>query len=157
MKCRLSVMITSDSTYINRLESSTLPAVYARARVCVCVCVKRLLNSFSLSLLCRDSRPRAIVETNEFGRRPWRVCLFTGSTRCAVKRRITVIHTRSLSMTRGSNVPHCPQKTNQSTNGYVHPSIKQMEDQKLSLRGGPFHSLERREEMRITEKIKKKK
>lgn len=31
-----------------------------------------------------------------------------------------------------------------------------MEDQKLSLRGGPFHSLERREEMRITEKNKKK-
>lgn len=30
-----------------------------------------------------------------------------------------------------------------------------MENQKLSLRGGPFHSLERREEMRITEKIKK--
>lgn len=31
-----------------------------------------------------------------------------------------------------------------------------MEDQKLSLRGGPFHSLERRGEMRITEKNKKK-
>lgn len=39
-----------------------------------------------------------------------------------VKRRITVIHTRSLSMTHGLDVPDHPRKSNQSVNGVMHSS-----------------------------------